>query len=143
MQACILHDGVPGLGPRFCFCRVVLRQTELGLGGNQITDIAPLSAVTSLTGLTLGFNQITDIAPLSALTSLTELFLFNMVEAYPCNSEKELVLREQFWMDQYDWKILLNQRRAIKNKRLFYRSGAPLLLVPPLFAFNCRSAIRY
>eukprot|EP01051_Picozoa_sp_SAG22_P028814 SAG22_NODE_10357_length_539_cov_1.725000_2_plen_62_part_01 len=37
---------------------------------NWITDIGPLSALTSLTELSLYNNQITDIAPLSALTSL-------------------------------------------------------------------------
>eukprot|EP01051_Picozoa_sp_SAG22_P004799 SAG22_NODE_266_length_13340_cov_257.988445_8_plen_85_part_00 len=42
--------------------------TELDLYDNQITDIAPpLSALTSLTELRLGENQITDIAPLSAI----------------------------------------------------------------------------
>eukprot|EP01051_Picozoa_sp_SAG22_P028805 SAG22_NODE_10351_length_539_cov_50.668182_1_plen_74_part_00 len=47
------------------------------LQNNQITDIAPLSAQTSLTYLDLRNNQITDIAPLSALTSLTDLDLSN------------------------------------------------------------------
>eukprot|EP01051_Picozoa_sp_SAG22_P024398 SAG22_NODE_6748_length_816_cov_1.317992_1_plen_103_part_10 len=41
------------------------------ISGNQITDLAPLSALTSLAALRLNNNQITDIAPLSALTSLT------------------------------------------------------------------------
>eukprot|EP01051_Picozoa_sp_SAG22_P038900 SAG22_NODE_20195_length_267_cov_1.529762_1_plen_52_part_01 len=36
----------------------------------RFTDLAPLSALTSLTELYLRENQITDIAPLSALTSL-------------------------------------------------------------------------
>eukprot|EP01051_Picozoa_sp_SAG22_P009189 SAG22_NODE_748_length_7489_cov_39.991070_2_plen_131_part_00 len=47
------------------------------LSYNQITDLAPLSALTSLTTLDLCYNQITDIAPLSALTSLTTLWLDN------------------------------------------------------------------
>eukprot|EP01051_Picozoa_sp_SAG22_P024674 SAG22_NODE_6949_length_791_cov_8.468208_1_plen_189_part_01 len=29
-----------------------------------------------------------------------------LLEAYPCNTKKEMVQREQFWMDQYDWEIL-------------------------------------
>ena len=36
----------------------------LCLWGNQITDITPLSNLTSLTGLWLRDNQITDITPL-------------------------------------------------------------------------------
>eukprot|EP01051_Picozoa_sp_SAG22_P019079 SAG22_NODE_3407_length_1731_cov_1.334559_1_plen_108_part_00 len=47
------------------------------LGNNQITDIAPLSALTALTSLGLHSNQITDIAMLSALTSLKGLWIFN------------------------------------------------------------------
>lgn len=42
-------------------------------------------------------------------------FSLELLEAYPCNTKKEMVQREQFWMDQYDWEILLNQRRAIKK----------------------------
>ena len=42
-------------------------------------------------------------------------FTMELVEAYPCATKKELVAREQYWMDQYDWEVLLNQRRAIKK----------------------------
>ena len=42
-------------------------------------------------------------------------FSLELLEVYPCTTKKELVQREQFWMDQYDWEILLNQRRAIKK----------------------------
>jgi internalin A len=49
--------------------------TELSLGGNQISDIKPLSNLTNLTSLYLWENQISDIKPLSNLTNLTELSL--------------------------------------------------------------------
>eukprot|EP01051_Picozoa_sp_SAG22_P013795 SAG22_NODE_1589_length_4048_cov_68.361611_2_plen_61_part_00 len=45
------------------------------LNNNQITELAPLSALTSLAHLVLQDNQITDLAPLAALTSLTSLDL--------------------------------------------------------------------
>eukprot|EP01051_Picozoa_sp_SAG22_P003626 SAG22_NODE_179_length_16124_cov_7.355445_7_plen_466_part_00 len=51
--------------------------SELALSHNQITDLAPLSALTSLRQLWLNDNQITDLAPLSALTWLFELGLFD------------------------------------------------------------------
>jgi internalin A len=49
--------------------------TELFLGGNQISDIKPLSNLTNLTSLDLSVNQISDIKPLSNLTNLTSLSL--------------------------------------------------------------------
>jgi internalin A len=49
--------------------------TELSLGGNQISDIKPLSNLTKLTSLSLTGNQISDIKPLSNLTKLTSLSL--------------------------------------------------------------------
>ncbi|NKQ39252.1 MAG: hypothetical protein HF967_07280, partial [Methanosarcinales archaeon] len=49
--------------------------TSLHLGGNQITDISPLSGLTSLTSIGLGGNQITDLSPLSSLNSLIWLNL--------------------------------------------------------------------
>ena len=63
--------------------------TELSLGGNQISDIKPLSNLTNLTSLWLRENQISDIMtwlnllgnqisdikPLSNLTNLTVLWL--------------------------------------------------------------------
>ena len=47
----------------------------LNLGGNQIRDIRPLSALISLTGLSLYNNSVTDIASLANLTNLTYLNL--------------------------------------------------------------------
>ncbi|WP_323843252.1 leucine-rich repeat domain-containing protein [Moraxella sp. Pampa] len=49
--------------------------TELGLGENQIQNIAPLANLTQLTELWLYDNQIQDITPLSNLTQLTRLDL--------------------------------------------------------------------
>ncbi|MCJ7808381.1 MAG: leucine-rich repeat domain-containing protein, partial [Dehalococcoidia bacterium] len=49
--------------------------TELYLHHNPISDISPLSSLTNLTHLDLVYNQISDISPLSSLTSLTELYL--------------------------------------------------------------------
>ena len=44
-------------------------------------------------------------------------FDIELLEAYPCSSKREMVLKEQEWMDKYDWDKLLNQRRAVaKNK---------------------------
>ncbi|MFP5273697.1 leucine-rich repeat domain-containing protein [Coleofasciculus sp.] len=51
--------------------------TNLFLGGNQITDVSPLSSLTNLTELKLARNQITDVSPLSSLTNLTELKLWD------------------------------------------------------------------
>ncbi|MEA5528103.1 leucine-rich repeat domain-containing protein, partial [Dolichospermum sp. UHCC 0684] len=44
-------------------------------GGNQISDIKPLSNLTNLTYLDLLKNKISDIKPLSNLTNLTFLDL--------------------------------------------------------------------
>jgi hypothetical protein len=44
--------------------------TEMCLGGNQITDISPLSQLTNLRDLNLNRNQISDLTPLSNLTNL-------------------------------------------------------------------------
>jgi len=44
--------------------------TELGLVGNRISDLTPLSELTNLRSLNLIGNQITDITPLSSLTNL-------------------------------------------------------------------------
>ena len=49
--------------------------TELGLSGNQITDVTPLQHLTALTKLYLDKNQIADIGPLQHLTALTRLYL--------------------------------------------------------------------
>jgi hypothetical protein len=46
-----------------------------GPGNNQISDLSPLSNLTSLTGLLLHDNQIGGIGPLANLTSLTYLDL--------------------------------------------------------------------
>ena len=50
--------------------------TTLGLAGGAITDIGPLSGLTSLTTLTMPFNVgLGDLSPLSGLTSLQTLSL--------------------------------------------------------------------
>ena len=43
-----------------------------------------------------------------------------LVETYPCETEYELRVREQHWMDHYSEKgvVLLNQRRAVSKKRM-------------------------
>ena len=50
-------------------------ETQLYLGGNQITDVTPLASLTELTYLSLNNNQITDVTPLASLTGLTRLYL--------------------------------------------------------------------
>ena len=49
--------------------------TYLNLSSNKILDISALSNLTSLTYLNLSSNKISDISALSGLTSLTELYL--------------------------------------------------------------------
>ena len=49
--------------------------TELGLSGNQISNISPLAGLTNLTTLGLAGNQISDISSLSGLTNLSTLSL--------------------------------------------------------------------
>jgi hypothetical protein len=49
--------------------------TDLDLWRNNITDVTPLLALTSLVFLDLDDNQITDIMPLAALTNLEMLWL--------------------------------------------------------------------
>ena len=49
--------------------------TRLGLGSCEITDLSPLSGLTSLTALGLHGNQITDLSPLKGLTELKLLDL--------------------------------------------------------------------
>ena len=48
---------------------------RLDLDGNSISDITPLAGLTSLERLYLGNNSISDITPLSSLTSLKTLWL--------------------------------------------------------------------
>ena len=47
----------------------------LGLSDNSIADVSPLSGLTNLTGLWLDANNIADVSPLSGLTNLTALVL--------------------------------------------------------------------
>ncbi len=47
----------------------------LNVGGNQVADLRPLANLTNLTGLSLWYNQVTDISPLRSLTALTYLNL--------------------------------------------------------------------
>ncbi len=51
--------------------------TELSLENNQIADLKPLSTLSNLTLLYLSNNQIADIRPLSTLSNLTVLYLHN------------------------------------------------------------------
>ena len=46
-----------------------------------------------------------------------DMYYFNieLLEEYPCKTNLELRMKEQEWMDKYDWNLLLNQRRAIKK----------------------------
>ena len=48
---------------------------NLFLDGNQISDVSPLSGMTALVLLSLGQNQISDVSPLSDLTALGSLHL--------------------------------------------------------------------
>ena len=50
--------------------------TRLHLSGNQIADLSPLSGLTSLTELDLTYNGLRDISPLAKLTNLTTLYLY-------------------------------------------------------------------
>ena len=47
------------------------------------------------------------------------MFQFNieLLEEFSCESKKEMVQREQEWMDKFDWDMLLNQRRAVALKK--------------------------
>ena len=47
--------------------------TFLGLGGNEISDVSPLTKLTKLTWLSLFGNNISDVSPLAKLTNLTWL----------------------------------------------------------------------
>jgi internalin A len=49
--------------------------TQLGLRGNELTDISGLGKLTNLTKLILNNNELTDLSSLSKLTKLTELYL--------------------------------------------------------------------
>ena len=50
-----------------------LRELNLDLFLNSITDVSPLAALTQLTAFNLRHNSITDLTPLAGLTQLTEL----------------------------------------------------------------------
>lgn len=54
-----------------------INATEMFLGGNNISDVAPLAKLTALSNLNLHRNEIADVAPLGELTSLRELVLVN------------------------------------------------------------------
>ena len=49
----------------------------MDLGDNQISNLSPLSALTSLTKLDLQYNQVSDISPLADLISLRDINLIN------------------------------------------------------------------
>ena len=49
--------------------------TSLSLGSNEIADVSPLAALTSLTGLWLYYNAVADVSPLAGLKALTWLGL--------------------------------------------------------------------
>ena len=49
----------------------------MDLGDNQISDLSPLSELTSLTKLDLQYNQISDLSPLADLISLRDINLIN------------------------------------------------------------------
>ena len=49
----------------------------LYLSNNEISDVSPLSGLTFLRLLFLGNNEISDVSPLSGLTSLSSLYLSN------------------------------------------------------------------
>ena len=51
-------------------------EVKLNLSGERITDLSPLSGLTSLVSLFLWGNQITDVSPLAGLTSLEILIIF-------------------------------------------------------------------
>ena len=55
-----------------------MRNPDLDLSNNQITDISPLAGLTNLTNfglLNLGRNKISDLSPLAGLTNLERLNL--------------------------------------------------------------------
>ena len=49
--------------------------TNLGLNGNEIADLEPLATLLKLNALSLVANHVSDLSPLSSLTSLTGLGL--------------------------------------------------------------------
>ena len=51
------------------------RVTSLSLSDNQITDVTPLSALTSLTSLYLWGNKITDVTALRAALPKCEIYI--------------------------------------------------------------------
>eukprot|EP01043_Picozoa_sp_COSAG02_P086252 COSAG02_NODE_23736_length_710_cov_0.541735_1_plen_119_part_00 len=65
------------------------------LSYNQITDLAPLSALTSLTRLGLEDNRITDIAPLSAQPPLRWLWLENNPGEFSVSDETVVLLKSR------------------------------------------------
>jgi Leucine-rich repeat (LRR) protein len=48
---------------------------SLGLGGTQVSDLAPLASLTALQHLDLGGTQVRDLTPLARLTALETLDL--------------------------------------------------------------------
>ena len=55
----------------------MLRLTRLGVGENQITDLAGLEHATNLTWLALHGNEIQDLSPLAELLNLETLYLWS------------------------------------------------------------------
>ena len=56
-------------------------------------------------------------------------FNINLLEEYPCSTDLEMRLREQYWIDnQTDSSLLLNSRRAVSLKA-FRKYTASLLKV--------------
>ncbi|MCL2470522.1 MAG: leucine-rich repeat domain-containing protein [Propionibacteriaceae bacterium] len=51
--------------------------SSLSLDANNIKNLTPLTGLTNLTLLDVGYNQITDLTPLATLTNLTTLSLNN------------------------------------------------------------------
>jgi hypothetical protein len=72
-QIVLDHNPITDLSALTATARTAL--TRLVLGVNKISDITPLSSLTSLQVLDLASNQIVDISPLAGLVNLTELTL--------------------------------------------------------------------
>ena len=91
--------------------------TSLNLSGNKITDISPLSKLTSLEKLWLSKNNIEDITPLAKLTKLKELYIEeNKVQ--DISELTKLTNLENLWLNKNNIKDISQLTKLTKLKEL-------------------------
>ena len=107
---------------------------NLNLGGNQIADVSPLGSLTTLVYLNLANNRVSDLSPLANLISLKTLDLFanevkSVVPLSALKNLKQLILTSNRIED-------VNPLSGLTNLRTLWIKGNPIRDLSPLAGLN-------